>query len=754
MIAATVTGNSDSADFKDTILADTSGVGISNCGEIRVTKHTNPSGGTGSFPYTVARADSSALQYSGATQITGTLTGDLDSDLLTDVKTGTNFTLAEGALTADWAKQSIVCTKGNTSYNVFPGNQTFAVEAGVITNCVITNDRKPKLTLVKSVVNDNGGSAAATAWTLSASGPSSISGATGSSAVTNAIVAAGSYTLSESGGPTGYSSTGVWACTGATVSNGNQIMLGAGASATCTITNDDDKPSLTLIKQVDNKGIGTAVASDWLLSAAGPTPLSGQGGAASGNSFAAGQYTLGESGGPSGYSAGSWQCSGGSQAGDKITVGLGQSATCTITNTLMVGTITLTKDFVAAPAGATTSLRIKQGATILTSAHRGDGGSISGLFKAGTYTVDEIAGAGDVDLALYQSSVVCADGQVGLASDANGAVATFDLADGHDVACTITNKRKPEIEVVKQLDPASDPGRVEFSVNGIGFDNAHAGYGDGQGTGAILAKLSGNTVSETAHAGTDLADYDATWSCSNGHSGTGTSIPSFSMGYGESVTCTFTNHRKPQIALRKVFDPATDDGRVDFTLNGVASAGNAAGYASGDSTGFVNAKLENNTASELGHAGTALADYVSEWSCSNGASGSGTSILTVDNLDLGYGDSVLCTFTNHRKPRLTVTKDVVGDAQATFDLAVDATKVLVGVNDATTGPLNYLPGDYSVTETVGNSDASVDPAVWDVVYSGDCAPERARVARLRRRQVLHDHELEAPEADGDEDGRG
>ena len=189
------------------------------------------------------------------------------------------------------------------------------------------------------------------------------------------------------------------------------------------------------------------------------------------------------------------------------------------------------------------------------------------------------------------------------------------------------------------------------------------------------------------------------------------------------MTCTFTNHRKPQIALRKVFDPATDDGRVDFTLNGVASAGNAAGYASGDSTGFVNAKLENNTASELGHAGTALADYVSEWSCSNGASGSGTSILTVDNLDLGYGNSVLCTFTNHRKPRLTVTKDVVGDAQATFDLAVDGTKVLVGVNDATTGPLNYLPGDHSVTETVGNSDASVDPAVWDVVYSGDCAPE-------------------------------
>ena len=523
----------------------------------------------------------------------------------------------------------------------------------MITNCVITNDRKPKLTLVKSVVNDNGGSAAVIAWTLSASGPSSISGATGSSAVTNAIVAA--RLLHARPSPAARQATPAPACGPApepTVSNGNQITLGAGASATCTITNDDDKPSLTLIKQVDNKGIGTAVASDWLLSAAGPTPLSGQGGAASGNSFAAGQYTLGESGGPSGYSAGSWQCSGGSQAGDKITVGLGQSATCTITNTLKVGTITLTKDFVAAPAGATTLCASSRAPRSCTSAHRGDGGSISGLSRQALYTVDEVAGAGDVDLALYQSSVVCTDGQVVLASDANGAVATFDLADGHDVACTITNKRKPEIEVVKQLDPASDPGRVEFSVNGVGFDNAQAGYGDGQGTGAILAKLSGNTVSETAHAGTDLADYDATWSCSNGASGTGTSIPSFSMATARSVTCTFTNHRKPQIALRKVFDPTTDDGRVDFTLNGVASAGNAAGTRAATRPGSSNAKLENNTASELGHAGTALADYVSEWSCSNGASGSGTSILPVDNLDLGYGDSVLCTFTNHRKPRL------------------------------------------------------------------------------------------------------
>src|SRR2546422_10629822 len=42
-------------------------------------------------------------------------------------------------------------------------------------------------------------------------------------------------------------------------------------------------------------------------------------------------YTLAESG-PSGYTAGAWSCTGGTQNGSTITVGLGQSATCTINN--------------------------------------------------------------------------------------------------------------------------------------------------------------------------------------------------------------------------------------------------------------------------------------------------------------------------------------------------------------------------------------------------------------------------------------
>ena len=88
--------------------------------------------------------------------------------------------------------------------------------------------------------------------------------------MTNAPVSAGSYTLSESGGPAGYAAS-AWSCVGGT-QTGASIALALGESATCTINNDDIPASLTLVKQVVNDNGGTAVATDWTLTATGPTP--------------------------------------------------------------------------------------------------------------------------------------------------------------------------------------------------------------------------------------------------------------------------------------------------------------------------------------------------------------------------------------------------------------------------------------------------------------------------------------------------
>ena len=136
----------------------------------------------------------------------------------------------------------------------------------------MNDDIPATLTLVKQVVNDDGGTAVATDWTLSATGPTPISGASGSAAVTAAPVDAGTYALSESG-PVGYAAS-AWSCVGGT-QTGSSLALALGESATCTIVNDDIPATLTLVKQVVNDDGGTAVATDWTLSASGPTPIVG-----------------------------------------------------------------------------------------------------------------------------------------------------------------------------------------------------------------------------------------------------------------------------------------------------------------------------------------------------------------------------------------------------------------------------------------------------------------------------------------------
>ena len=105
-----------------------------------------------------------------------------------------------------------------SAWSCVGGTQTgasIALALGQSATCTINNDDiRRALTLVKTVTNDNGGTAAATAWTLTATGPTPITGATGSAAVTAAPVSAGTYALSESG-PAGYAAS-AWSCAGGT----------------------------------------------------------------------------------------------------------------------------------------------------------------------------------------------------------------------------------------------------------------------------------------------------------------------------------------------------------------------------------------------------------------------------------------------------------------------------------------------------------------------------------------------------------
>ena len=85
------------------------------------------------------------------------------------------------------------------------------------------------------------GTTTPTDWTLSADGPTPITGTSGSAAVTGAGVEVGDYDLSEADGPDGYIASD-WSCDGATVPDGT-ITAALGDDITCTITNTAVAPN-------------------------------------------------------------------------------------------------------------------------------------------------------------------------------------------------------------------------------------------------------------------------------------------------------------------------------------------------------------------------------------------------------------------------------------------------------------------------------------------------------------------------------
>jgi large repetitive protein len=278
---------------------------------------------------------------------------------LRTVEAGT-YQLSESGPTTNYTASDWSCQSGSATPTATPSASSSAtpttttssitIPVGARVTCTITNTYNSttspttspttgdaNLELVKEVVNTGGGEAIASDWTLTASGPETLSGE-GSASGT---VSSGTYTLSESGGPDSYSASS-WSCqndTDTPITTSSEIAVPAGADMRCEITNtyqsDNGDATLELVKEVVNTGGGTATATDWTLSASGPTSLSGSG-SASGD-VPAGTYTLSESGGPTDYRASDWNCQNGTDTPKKvesqIKVPAGADMRCEITNT-------------------------------------------------------------------------------------------------------------------------------------------------------------------------------------------------------------------------------------------------------------------------------------------------------------------------------------------------------------------------------------------------------------------------------------
>jgi choice-of-anchor A domain-containing protein len=147
------------------------------------------------------------------------------------VTTG-DYALSESGGPADYTASTWSCTGGSLSGHAV----TVGPQADV--RCEITNTYSPppspeagSITLIKHV---DGGAATPADFTLTATGPDTVSGPGNSEAVSGQVVAVGDYSLSESG-PDGYKA-GAWTCTGGTQS-GDRVTLAHNALVTCRITN-------------------------------------------------------------------------------------------------------------------------------------------------------------------------------------------------------------------------------------------------------------------------------------------------------------------------------------------------------------------------------------------------------------------------------------------------------------------------------------------------------------------------------------
>jgi len=181
--------------------------------------------------------------------------------------------------------------------------------------CKDEGPRFANITVVKTVINNDGGNNATSTFQLFV----------GNTPVTSGVSVEklpGTYQVSELGA-SGYEATYGGDCD----ANGS-VTLVAGNSYTCSITNDDIRPNITLIKNVVNNNGGTATTTDFLMRVNGFLVPSGGSKSVDSNTNVAitedafsGYITTGISG--SGCPA---------NLGDIFTLDEGVAITCTITN--------------------------------------------------------------------------------------------------------------------------------------------------------------------------------------------------------------------------------------------------------------------------------------------------------------------------------------------------------------------------------------------------------------------------------------
>jgi uncharacterized repeat protein (TIGR01451 family) len=541
--------------------------------------------------------------------------------------------------------------------------------------CTITNnDNSPSLTLNKILSNAHGGNATESDWTLTATGPTTISGAGAAGSadvVSGATFSAGTYTLSESAGPAGYAASS-WTCTnGVTVNGSSQITLANGQATVCSITNSEIAPVLTLIKNVTNNSGGTSEANDFVLRLNGTaqtSPVLSNSNLTATYSVASPtsntEYTVSEDANTS-YAGSAVTCVDNTTllaVSHPVTLNEGQSVTCTITNDDISPTLQLIKSVInddggieVASSWTLTAQEDGEGALIDETGVSTDGGETA---ETGTY--DAIAG---IAYTLSESSIdgyssdgvwSCTGG--GVYDDITKTI-TLDLAE--NVICTITNDDiAPTLTVVKRV--VNDNGGAETVEDfGLTIDGDPLAFDSGVANGNTTTYTATPTVA--ANTDYDLSENDVdgysegTWDCGDSQ-GVGQST-TVNLDLDEDIVCTIINDDvAPVLTLRKtVVSENEDHDSADWTLTatpttgGVISGNGEDGVENEQTVAGVNYTLTEST--ELDQIFDA-----SDWVCTSSAGVFSNPNGINNEIRMSVGANVTCTITNTERATVIVTK--------------------------------------------------------------------------------------------------
>lgn len=560
---------------------------VRNTGTITVDKVTNPSGDQTNFPFTVVSTETNTNQSFNLS--------DQSTPWSMTLPTGV-YTVSEGTLPAGWSLSNTSCISDQGT----PITGTFDLDTGENVTCTFTNTKDATLTLVKTVVNNNGGTATTGDFQAKIDGDNVLWGVP-------QPVSLSSHTASETN-LTGYSAS-VW---GGDCAADGTVSLTAGENKTCSITNDDISPTLKLVKSVTNDNGGQLLAGAWDLTASGSVlGFTDKGDSLTFHPVQAGVvYTLTESF-VSGYAADSWICDGGFKSDNHITLDLDDDVTCTIVNNDIAPKLTLIKNVINNNGGTASPdnfLLTVGGQSVLS--------GVKNIYLANTpYIINE------TQLSGYSFTSITGDAKCPTVLGG-----TITLNEGDDITCTITNDDQQSYIIVDKT--------VTNNNGGSAVANDFKLTVDGN---AVLDEIAyavnpgEHTVGET-----NLSGYTAgTWGMDCGLDGKVT------VALGQTKTCTITN----------------DDQQAYITVNKVVTNNNG-GSANPDD---FNLTLEGNSVSSGVQVAVNPGTYTAAETLLSGYTFTGFDDDCDSNGDItvSLGESKSCTLTNDDQSGTLIVKKIV-----------------------------------------------------------------------------------------------